>query len=145
MDQREKPEGFYASAAESASVIQKAPREIRMHRVPGEAPSITIHVGDDPGPGGANHVYVLVVDGHDIPASTIIKFQKGGIAEVGPNGVSIEALLAVCMDRLQSFQKGPFATRENALALTNIEQGLMWLQRRTLDRMARGVEGKEQK
>jgi len=44
-------------------------------------------------------------------------------------------------DRLRSFQKGPFSTRYNALALTHIEEAQNWLNRRTLERMRRGVEG----
>ena len=44
-------------------------------------------------------------------------------------------------DRLRSFQQGPFASRYNALALTHIEDAQNWLNRRTLERMRRGVEG----
>ena len=39
------------------------------------------------------------------------------------------------------FQQGPFASRYNALALTHIEDAQNWLNRRTLERMRRGVEG----
>jgi len=48
------------------------------------------------------------------------------------------------MDRLQAWQQGDYACRENALALTHIEQGLMWLQERTRERLERGVEGTEE-
>lgn len=37
--------------------------------------------------------------------------------------------------------RGKYACRENALALTALEEALMWLQKRTRDRLARGVEG----
>ncbi len=70
-----------------------------------------------------------------------ISFQNGPIQEAGVNGISQEALLAVVIDRLRSFQGGQYACRENAVALTNCEQALMWLQKRTRDRQARGVEG----
>jgi hypothetical protein len=40
---------------------------------------------------------------------------------------------------------GPYACRENAIALTHIEEALMWLQRRTVARIKRGVEGTNQK
>lgn len=53
----------------------------------------------------------------------------------------LEALLAVVIDRLRGFQSGPYGCRENAVALTKIEEATMWLQKRTRDRMARGVEG----
>jgi hypothetical protein len=57
------------------------------------------------------------------------------------NGVSNEALLAIVEDRLQGFQSGPFACRENAVALTKLQESMMWLQKRTRERMARNVEG----
>jgi hypothetical protein len=37
--------------------------------------------------------------------------------------------------------RGTYACKENACALTHLEEALMWLQKRTRDRMARGVEG----
>ena len=52
-----------------------------------------------------------------------------------------ETLLAVLIDRLQAFQTGPYACRENALALTHLQDAQHWLQHRTRARMARGVEG----
>jgi hypothetical protein len=72
---------------------------------------------------------------------TRLSFQNGPIAEVGTNGVTHEALLAILVDRLQGFQNGPYKCRENAIALTHLEDAQMWLQKRTRDRMARGVEG----
>ena len=52
------------------------------------------------------------------------------------------SLLAIVIDRLRAFQAGPFACRENALALTKIEEAQHWLLHRTRARMTRGVEGK---
>lgn len=40
-----------------------------------------------------------------------------------------------------SFQAGPYASEDNAQALHHLEQALFWLQKRTRDRLARGVEG----
>ena len=37
--------------------------------------------------------------------------------------------------------EGPFKSRYNALAITALQEAENWLSRRTLDRMARGVEG----
>jgi hypothetical protein len=70
-----------------------------------------------------------------------IGFQNGPIKEFGLNGITQEALLAIVIDRLRSFQAGPFSSRYNAIALTKTEEALMWLQRRTVDRIRRGVEG----
>ena len=74
-----------------------------------------------------------------------ISFQNGPIKEFGVNGITQEALIAVCIDRLRSFQNGDFRCRENAIALTYLEEVLLWLQKRTRDRLARGVEGTNQK
>lgn len=76
-----------------------------------------------------------------VTAGDTILFQNGPIAENGVNGVTQEVLLAIIIDRLESFQKGPFACRDNAVALTHLETAKLWLFKRTLDRMQRGVEG----
>lgn len=130
-------------------------REITTHKVNPANDVIKIAVTDEPGAGGANHRYEIT--GYDartnasadntklVPiasydGSTII-FQNGPIAESGVNGVTQEVLLAIIIDRLQSFQNGPFKSRENAVALTHLETAKLWLFSRTLDRMSRGVEG----
>ena len=116
---------------------------------------LIIRVMDEPGAGGAHHRYHITgFDPFANPScpshastvpSEVILFQNGPINEVGINGVTHEALLAIVADRLRSFQSGPYVCRENALALTKIEEAQMWLQRRTLERMRRGVEGTHQK
>lgn len=114
-------------------------REIRDHVINPNNDKLQIYTTDEPGPGGANHQYIIALPEHTNGLG--ISFQKGPIAEVGINGVTQEALIAVCIDRLRSFQAGPFACRENAIALTKLEEAMHWLQQRTLDRMRRGVEG----
>lgn len=129
-------------------------REITSHRVNPANDKITITVMDEPGAGGANHYYQITgfdtasnasdpftgSYGKSAKHSTVL-FQNGPIAENGVNGITQEVLLAVLIDRLQSFQRGPYACRENALALTKLEEAKLWLFSRTLDRMGRGVEG----
>jgi hypothetical protein len=87
--------------------------------------------------GNASHAYDVQGFGEGL----LIKFQRGPIKEVGVNGVSNEALLAILIDRMRGFQSGPFACRENACALTKLEEALHWLHSRTRSRVARGVEG----
>lgn len=99
---------------------------------------LRITVLDEPGNGGANHEYAL---SGFIDAPLRLQFQNGPIPEHGVNGITQEALLAIVIDRLRGFQSGPFKCRENAIALTHCEDALMWLQKRTRDRLARGVEG----
>lgn len=119
-------------------------REITSHRVNPANDKLVIQVTDEPGAGGANHAYHVtgfVFPGTSSQDDTVIRFQNGPIAENGVNGITQEVLLAICIDRLQSFQKGPFSCRENAVALTYLETAQLWLQKRTLERMSRGVEG----
>lgn len=98
---------------------------------------------DGPGPGGASHKYVLFAQDEDgrSHGGVQLVFQNGPVKVAGVNGITDEALYAVLIDRLRAFQSGKYACRENALALTNLEQALMWLHKRTLDRERRGVEG----
>ncbi len=115
------------------------------HRVNGLNELLRVVAVDEPGAGGANHEYMIRLD-TTVPTSgsfawNTIKFQHGPILEVGVNGISNEALLAIVEDRLASFQEGPFACRENAVALTKIQEAMMWLQCRTRGRIMRGVEG----
>lgn len=112
---------------------------INSHKVNPANDLLEISVLDEPGAGGANHEYMV-----ESPKGLTcrISFQNGPIAENGVNGVTQEALLAIVIDRLRAFQAGPFACRENALALTKIEEAQHWLLHRTRERMARGVEGK---
>jgi hypothetical protein len=71
----------------------------------------------------------------------IIDFQEGAIKEHGVNGVMNEDLIAMVIRRLEGFQNSEFNCRENALALTKLEEALMWLRKRTQGRENRGVEG----
>jgi hypothetical protein len=112
------------------------------HKVNPANDVIAVVVTDEPGSGGANHVYE--VSGYTSKTGamgTRIEFQDGPINEAGVNGLTQEVLLAIVADRLRSFQKGPYSSRYNALALTHIEDAQNWLNRRTLERMRRGVEG----
>jgi hypothetical protein len=129
-------------------------RTINSHKVNPANDKIEITVSDEPGAGGANHRYEITgFDAYTNPSAehssevhgVTILFQNGPIAEHGVNGITQEVLVAIVIDRLKSFQAGPFACRENALALTKLEEAQHWLFSRTLERMQRGVEGTTQK
>lgn len=113
-------------------------RELTDHKVNPANDQLIVQAIDEPGSGGANHKYIV---GGFPSGPTLIDFQNGPINEAGVNGLTHEVLLAIVADRLRSFQQGPFASRYNALALTHIEEAQNWLNRRTLERMRRGVEG----
>ncbi len=137
-------------------------RTITDHKVNPANDTLTITVLDEPGQGGAHHAYLIGgFDAASNPSSAAftaidpvqtderhglcVLFQNGPIGEVGVNGITNEALLAIVLDRLRGFQSGQFACRENALAITKIEEARHWLHHRTQQRMARGVEGTHEK
>lgn len=98
----------------------------------------------DPASGNMSHDYTVswpYDDKNPTGGQCDIKFQHGPIAEHGVNGLTNEALIAIVIDRLNGAQEGNFRCRENALAITKLEEASLWLARSTLDRMARGVEG----
>ncbi len=158
--QRLDPDKFQASPAsewrDGPRDLTKKMREITSHKVNLANDKLEITVRDEPGSGGACHCYKIC--GYDASrnpsldefddqhgTATFIMFQNGPINVAGVNGITQEALLAICIDRLESFQAGPYACRENALALTKLQEAQMWLQKRTRDRLARGVEGTHEK
>ncbi|HYE79742.1 MAG TPA: hypothetical protein VEI97_17280 [bacterium] len=124
-------------------------RQITSHKANVLNECIVVEALDGPGAGGASHEYRISgfkgpLDHHPIPTIDI-RFQNGPINEVGANGVTNEALLAVVIDRLEGFQSGPFACDENQLALEHARCAMEALRSRTKGRVARGVEGTHQK
>lgn len=122
----------------------------------------TVYASDEPGPGGANHTYIICrndknhrieysdgsVEIHTDPDAIITTIQM----QCGPrkdpesiHGVIDTDLLEIVRDRLKGFQSGEFATRENACALTHIEEALMWMNKRVEDRIERNVLGTNEK
>lgn len=73
-----------------------------------------------------------------------IKFQDGTVLENGINGLQIEEALQQCVDRLNKYQS-ELPCRENAIAITHMETAILWLDKRTQDRLSRGVEGTKEK
>lgn len=122
----------------------KPMREITDHKLAGLNDALEINVLDKPGHGGACHEYEIrwdQDDENDIERRMVIAFQNGPIKEHGVNGISGEALLAINIDRLRCFQAGPYASADNQEALGHCESALAALQKRTRERLARGVEG----
>lgn len=58
------------------------------------------------------------------------------------DGTTNEEVLEVLLDRCNGLYK-KFPSRETALAITKLEEALLWLNRRTDLRKKRGVEGKQ--
>jgi hypothetical protein len=127
-------------------------RELTSHKVNGLNEALMVEVVDEPGQGNACHEYVITLLDQDLQEDETVSrgacriiFQNGPIKDVGVNGISNESLLAIAEDRLLGFQSGEFACRENAVALTKLQECMMWLSKRTNDRLKRGVEGTHQK
>lgn len=78
---------------------------------------------------------------HNQELLTKIKFQDGPTKEGPLNGVFMEDLIHTCINRLEYFQTGGFRCRENACAITHLEEALMWLDKRVKNRRKRGVWG----
>lgn len=127
-------------------------RTITDHIVDGDSANhqLSITVTDEPGQGAASHRYQIggfdtgTNDSNSEPepyCGLEILFQNGPIKEFGVNGLTQEALLAIIIDRLKSFQSGPFACEANAFALEHCKSAINELQKRTRARIARGVEG----
>lgn len=107
-----------------------------------------VWVVGNPSNGGAYHKYHIEYDGDGDGYITkhSITFQNGPRSEKASiHGVLDVDLLEIVRHRLQCFQKGEYSTRENALALTHVEEALLWLNKRTEDRAERGVLGTKDK
>ncbi len=136
-------------------------RHITDHKVNGLNEALSVVALDNPGPGGANHAYQIYIDetkadlAPGVTVHTTLNFQNGPIASPKDfNGLTNETIIAVAIDRMRGFQygrkpdgsfdeniRGKYACRDNAIVLTLLEDALMRLQKRTNDRMRRGVEG----
>ena len=79
--------------------------------------------------------------GDDLEILSEVHFQEGPIKEAGVNGVCNEDLIAMVITRLEYFNQSEFRCRENSMAITKLEEALLWLRKRTMGREQRGVEG----
>lgn len=74
-----------------------------------------------------------------------ITWQNGplgrGDTRTEPNGAFVETVLHIVRDRIEFYQGTKFNCRENALAITKIEEAIHWLQSRTARREKQNVEG----
>jgi hypothetical protein len=103
----------------------------------------TVVARGDKGNGNSYHEYqVIFGDLESGKYGIALQFQNGGRHfEGSEDGLTAEDLLEICRHRLQCFQTSEYSCTENAMALTHIEEALMWLNRRTEDRAERNVLG----
>lgn len=101
----------------------------------------TVYAIDEPGAGGANHLYKIEANGRD-GEYALIQFQQGTRKDENAiHGIIDTDLLEIVRDRLKSFQNGNFATAYNEKALEHIEIALMYMNQRVEDRIERNVLG----
>jgi len=74
-----------------------------------------------------------------------IEWQNGPLGRdaerIEPNGAFVETVISAVVARIEHYQSSKFKCRENAIALTHLETALLWLNKRTMDRENRKVEG----
>ncbi len=82
-----------------------------------------------------NYIYVR----HDVN-SISFNLQNGPIKEAGVNGCQVDTMIEAAKVILEKLNQ-QFPCRENACAITKLDEALMWLEKRKKDREKRGVEG----
>ena len=92
--------------------------------------------------------YALLNFKRDSEPNGTLRFQPVVFYELNEdgtfeNGTTLEEMLRVSIERLSNIN-GRLACRENSIAITKMQEALMWLNARTADRKKRGVEGKHQ-
>lgn len=74
-----------------------------------------------------------------------INWQDGTLGRDGnrqePNGAFVEGVILAAVKRLEYFQESKFKCRENAIAITKLEEALHWLNWRTMRRELDKTEG----
>jgi hypothetical protein len=110
-----------------------------MKSLPTHSPS-NVAALDGPNESGAAHLYAINGD-----PDTRVQFQKGPRkAEDSTPGIFDDDLLAIIQDRLEGFQAGPFACKDNGDALIAVRAARGALAKRVARRMAAGVLGKNE-
>lgn len=82
-----------------------------------------------------NFIYVR----HDVN-SISFTIQNGPVKENGVNGCQVDTIIETARIMIEGLNK-KFPCRENSIAITKLDEALMWLDKRKSDREKRGVEG----
>lgn len=104
-------------------------RELTGHKTRFTNSLLTVEAMDFPGENGASSVYRL---GTLSGQQAFLDFA---------NGITEEALIEICIDRLRGIQGGEFASTANQQALKSLCRARDILLRQTRDRMALAKEG----
>ena len=92
--------------------------------------------------------YKVTDEGIADAGSMVIQFCKGNKEDASVprhEGPFTESLIAVAKKYLEENNVGDLSTRETSMAITKLDEALMWIQKRADDRAIRGVQGTYQK
>jgi len=87
--------------------------------------------------------YYINSDGVQDGENASINFCRGNkddATQPRQDGLFVESLIEVIVQRLQTVNVGDLATRDTSIAITHLEDALLRLGKRSQDRQIRGVE-----
>lgn len=82
-----------------------------------------------------------LVDSHYAFAIKFCRGDKNNPSIDRQTGVFVESLLETIVHRLKTVNVGELASKETSVAITKVEEAILWLGKRSEDRRVRGVEG----
>lgn len=85
-----------------------------------------------------------IIDGDPL----YVNFCKGNKEDSSyfrQTGIFTETLIQVAKEYLEEVNHGELATRETAMAITKLDEALLWIGKRAEDRKSRNVQGTYQK
>ena len=77
---------------------------------------------------------------HGQPSTVTFHIQSGPIKEFGVNGCQIDDVISWARDKIAEFNQA-FPCRENSVVITKLDEAVLWLLKRRMDREKRNVEG----
>lgn len=97
------------------------------------------HISDDKTKRTKNGISKRVTLYRDLNVISF-KVQDGPIKENGVNGCQVDTIVEAAKLIIEGLNKN-YPCRENSMAITKLDEALMWMRERTRDRETRGVEG----
>lgn len=92
--------------------------------------------------------YQVTENGLEDSGTFEVPFVKGNKEDESifrQNGILTESLIQCAKQFMESVNVGDLACRENSMAITKLDEALMWINKRAEDRKLRGVQGTYQK
>lgn len=88
--------------------------------------------------------YKVTNEGIEDGEGSVIRLCRGDKADESKprqEGMFTETLLQVCKQYLEGVNVGPLASRDTSVAITKIDEALLWIGKRAEDRKIREVQG----